>query len=189
METEQLDEVLLDAELRMDASIDHCRSEFAKIRTGRANPQLITDLPVEYYGTKTPLQQLAGVTVPDPRMLMVSPYDKSALKEIERAISTSDLGLNPSNDGQVIRVVFPELTEERRKQFVKLARERAEDSRVGVRNSRRSTRTAIQKLADDGEVGDDEAQRAEQRLQELTDQHVADIDRLLANKERELLEV
>lgn len=189
MSTESLDDTMTEAELKMVAAVDHTRNEFAKIRTGRANPQLITDLPVEYYGTRTPLQQLAGVSVPEPRMLLVSPYDRSAMKEIERAISMSDLGLNPSNDGQVIRVVFPELTEERRKQFVRLARERAEEGRVGVRNTRRAARTAIGKLADSGEISDDEAQRTEQHLQDLTDQYVGEIDGLLANKERELLEV
>lgn len=187
--SDQLDEVLTDAELKMDAALDHTRGEFGKIRTGRANPQLVTDLPVEYYGSPTPLQQLAGVTVPEPRMLLVTPYDKSAMKEIERAINASDLGLNPNNDGQVIRVVFPELTEERRRQFVRLARERAEESRVGIRNTRRAARSAIGKLADAGEVADDEAQRAEARLQELTDRHVAEVDKLLANKEKELLEL
>lgn len=184
-----LDEALTDAELKMDAALEHTRAEFGKIRTGRANPTLITDLPVAYYGTPTPLQQLAGVTVPEPRMLLVTPYDKSAMKEIERAINGSDLGLNPTNDGTVIRVVFPELTEDRRKQFVRLARERAEESRVGIRNTRRTARTTVGKLADAGDVTDDEAQRAETRLQELTDAHVADVDKLLANKEKELLEV
>lgn len=182
-------DVMDDAELKMSAALDHTRAEFGKIRTGRANPQLITDLPVQYYGTPTPLQQIAGVTVPEPRMLLVTPYDRSAMRDIERAISTSDLGLNPSNDGQAIRVVFPELTEERRRQFVKLARDRAEDSRVGIRNTRRSARTALNRLADDREITDDEAQRAEARLQDLTDRHVAEVDKLLANKERELLEV
>lgn len=189
MSSEALDETLLDAELKMAAAVDHTRSEFAKIRTGRANPVLITDLPVEYYGTPTPLQQLASVSVPDPRMLLVSPYDRSALKEIERAISRSDLGLNPSSDGSVVRVVFPDLTEERRKQFVRIARDRAEESRVGIRNTRRSARAAIGKLADAGEVPDDEATRSEARLQELTDRYVKDVDGLLANKEKELLEV
>jgi len=189
--TEALDEneILDDAELKMDAAVDHVRGEFAKIRTGRANPQLITDLKVDYYGAPTPLQQLAGVSVPEPRMLVVSPYDRSAMRDIERAISVSDLGLTPNNDGQVIRVVFPELTEERRKQFVRLARERAEEGRVAIRNVRRSARTAVGKLADSGDIPDDEAQRAEVRLQELTDRYVAQVDQVLANKERELLEV
>ncbi|MPZ87372.1 MAG: ribosome recycling factor [Nitriliruptorales bacterium] len=189
MSTESLDDTLTEAELKMVAAVDHTRNEFAKIRTGRANPQLITDLPVEYYGTHTPLQQLAGVSVPEPRMLLVTPYDRSAMKEIERAISMSDLGLNPSNDGQVVRVVFPELTEERRKQFVRLARERAEEGRIGIRSTRRSARSVIAKLADDGAIGNDEAQRTENRLQDLTDRYVAEIDGLLANKEKELLEV
>jgi len=187
--SDQLDEAMTDAELKMDAALDHTRAEFAKIRTGRANPTLVTDLPVSYYGTPTPLQQLAGVTVPEPRMLLVTPYDKSAMKEIERAINAADLGLNPTNDGLVIRVVFPDLTEERRKQFVKMARERAEESRVGIRNNRRTARTAISKLADTGDITDDEAQRAEAGLQDITDAHVAEVDKLLANKEKELLEV
>lgn len=189
MSTESLDDTLTEAEIKMSAAVDHTSNEFAKIRTGRANPQLITDLPVEYYGTKTPLQQLAGISVPEPRMLLVTPYDRSAMKEVERAISRSDLGLNPSNDGQVIRVVFPELTEERRRQFVRLARERAEEGRIAIRNTRRAARSAIAKLADKGEIGDDEAQRTEHRLQDLTDRYVGEIDGLLANKEKELLEV
>lgn len=189
MSEEPLDDILLDAEHKMDQAVEHTRGEFAKIRTGRANPGLIADLPVEYYGTMTPLQQLAGISVPDPRMLMISPYDKSAMKEIERAINASDLGLNPSNDGTVIRVVFPELTEERRKQFVKLAKERAEDGRISVRNVRRHAKAEIDRLARDGEVNEDDAFRADKSLQDITDQHVTKIDDLLAHKEKELLEV
>jgi ribosome recycling factor len=189
LSSESLDEAVMEAELKMAAAVDHVRSEFAKIRTGRANPALVTDLKVDYYGSPTPLQQLAGVSVPEPRMLVVSPYDRSAMREIERAISGSDLGLNPNNDGQVIRVVFPELTEERRKQFVRLARERAEEGRVAIRNNRRAARSAVGKLADAGEVPDDEAARTETQLQELTDRYVAEVDQLLGNKERELLEV
>jgi ribosome recycling factor len=184
-----IEDTLRDAEGRMRAAVGHTRGEFAKIRTGRANPNLIADLPVEYYGTKTPLQQLAGISVPEPRMLVVSPYDANALKEIERAIAASDLGINPSNDGQLIRVVFPELTEERRKQFVKLARERAEEGRVSVRNVRRHAKTDIAKLVDDSEVAEDEARRADKQLQDLTDRYVSEIDHLLGNKEKELLEV
>jgi ribosome recycling factor len=184
-----IEDTLRDAEGRMRAAVEHTRGEFGKIRTGRANPTLIADLPVEYYGTKTPLQQLAGISVPEPRMLVVSPYDANALKEIERAIAGSDLGINPSNDGQLIRVVFPELTEERRKQFVKLARERAEEGRVSVRNVRRHAKTDIAKLADDGDVAEDDARRADKQLQDLTDRYVAEIDHLLGNKEKELLEV
>jgi ribosome recycling factor len=184
-----IDDTLTEAELKMTAAVEHTRSEFTKIRTGRANPGLITDLPVSYYGAPTPLQQLAGVTVPEPRMLVVTPYDRSAMKEIERAIRSSDLGLNPSNDGTIIRVVFPELSEERRREFVRLARERAEEGRVAVRNVRRHAKSEIAKLADAGEVAEDQAHRGDRELQALTDRYVAEIDRYLRNKEKELLEV
>ncbi len=184
-----IDDTMTEAELKMSGAVDHTRTEFGKIRTGRANPGLIADLPVDYYGAPTPLQQVAGVSVPEPRMLLVSPYDASALKGIERAIATSDLGLNPSNDGKVIRVVFPELTEERRIQFVRLARERAEEGRVSIRNIRRAAKTEIGRLAGDGEITEDDERRADKSLQELTDRHVGEVDALLANKEKELLEV
>lgn len=184
-----LEEILEDAENKMAAAVEHTRSEFGKVRTGRANPQLVNDLPVTYYGTKTPLQQIAGVSVPEARMLVVSPYDPSALKEIERAIADSDLGLNPNNDGEVIRVVFPELTEERRKEYVRMVRERAEEGRVSVRNIRRQAKQQIEKLEGDGDVSRDEAHRADKRLQDLTDKHVGEVDKVLQNKENELLEV
>jgi ribosome recycling factor len=173
----------------MSGAVDHTKAEFAKIRTGRANPALITDLRVEYYGAPTPLQQLAGVSVPEPRMLLVTPYDQSALKAIERAIATSDLGLNPSNDGKVIRVVFPELTEERRKEFVRLARERAEEGRVSIRNVRRHGKSDIARLREESEIGEDDERRADKALQDLTDRYVAEVDTLLRHKEKELLEV
>jgi ribosome recycling factor len=182
-------DILTDAGQKMDSAVRHTRTEIAKIRTGRANPGLITDLPVSYYGTKTPLQQLAGVTAPEPRMLVVSPYDRSALKEIERTIQASDLGLNPSNDGEVIRVVFPELTQERRRQFVRLTKERAEEGRTAIRNVRRHAKSEIDRLVRDSEVSEDEARRADKELQELTDEHVRLIDQLVATKEKELLEV
>lgn len=184
-----IEDTMADATSKMGAAVDHTRSAFGKIRTGRANPGLISDLPVEYYGTPTPLQQIAGVSVPEARMLVISPYDQSALKEIERAISQSDLGLNPTNDGNLIRVVFPELTEERRKEFVRLARERAEEGRVAIRNIRRQAKGDIGALLELSEISEDEAHRAEGRLQDLTDRHIAEVDALLANKERELLEV
>lgn len=184
-----LEEILEDAESKMSAAVEHTRSEFGKVRTGRANPQLVNDLPVTYYGTKTPLQQIAGVSVPEARMLVVSPYDPSALKEIERAIADSDLGLNPNNDGEVIRVVFPELTEERRKEYVRMVRERAEEGRVSVRNIRRQAKQQIEKLEGDGDVSRDEAHRSDKRLQDLTDKHVGEVDKVLENKENELLEV
>lgn len=187
--TAVLDDVLTEAELKMSDTVDHTRGEFAKIRTGRANPGLITDLPVEYYGTKTPLQQIAGVSVPEPRMLLVNPYDANALKEIERAIQAADLGINPSNDGNVIRIVFPELSEERRDDYVRLARERAEEGRVAVRNIRRGAKHQFEALEKDGEITEDERRRGEARLQALTDRYIETIDDLLANKERELREV
>jgi ribosome recycling factor len=182
-------DILAEADAKMAGAVEHTRGEFAKIRTGRANPGLIVDLPVSYYGTPTPLQQLAGVSVPEPRMLLVTPYDRSAMKEIERAIQQSDLGLNPSNDGQVIRVVFPELTEERRVQFVRLARERAEEGRVSIRNVRRHAKQEIGRLHDAGEVAEDDAHRADKQLQDITDRHIAEIDSMVGHKEKELMEV
>ncbi len=184
-----VDAILNDAKRKMRSAVSYTREEFGKIRTGRANPQLLEDLPVEYYGTKVPLQQLAGISVPEARMLVISPFDHGAMKEIERAITASDLGLNPNNDGQVIRVVFPELTEERRKEYVRHAREKAEEGRVSVRNIRRQAKQELEGLADRGEASEDEARRAEGRLQSLTDDHVGQIDELLSNKEQELLEV
>ncbi len=184
-----LEEILAEAEQKMSAAVDHTQGEFAKIRTGRANPGLIADLKVDYYGTPTPLQQIAGVTAPEARMLLVNPYDKKALRDIERAIASADLGLNPSNDGEVIRVIIPELTEERRKQFVKLARDRAEEGRIAIRNVRRHAKQDIERLASDGDVSDDDARRAEDDLQKRTDKAVARIDELLSRKEEELMEV
>ena len=184
-----IEDLMMEAELKMEGAVEHTRHEFAKIRTGRANPGLITELPVEYYGAPTPLQQVAGVAVPEPRMLLVTPYDQSALKNIERAIASSDLGLNPSNDGKVIRVVFPELTEERRKEFVRLARERAEEGRISIRNIRRSAKHDIDKLRTESEITEDDERRAEKSLQDITDKYVGEVDHLLANKEKELLEV
>lgn len=187
--TTVIDDVLTEAELRMSDTVDHTRGEFAKIRTGRANPGLIANLPVEYYGTRTPLQQIAGISVPEPRMLLVNPYDHNALRDIERAIQSADLGINPTNDGTVIRVVFPELSQERRQDFVRLARERAEEGRVAIRNIRRSAKSDLDTLRKDGDISQDDQRRSEADLQKLTDTYVATIDELLGNKERELLEV
>lgn len=184
-----LEDILEQADGKMSAAVEHTREGFGKVRTGRANPQLLNDLPVSYYGTSTPLQQIAGVSAPEARMLVIKPYDPSALKEIERAITNADLGLNPSNDGEQIRVVFPELTEERRKEYVRMVRERAEDGRVAIRNVRRQAKQQIEKLQGDGDVSEDEGHRADKRLQDLTDRHVGEVDKLLSNKEGELLEV
>jgi ribosome recycling factor len=159
------------------------------VRTGRASPALVQRLTVEYYGAPTPLQQLAGVSVPDPRSLLITPYDRNAIRNIEKAIQESDLGLTPSNDGKVIRLPIPQLTEERRKELVKVVRHLAEDGRVAVRNVRRDVMHHLKELVTNGEVGADEEHRGEERLQKLTDEHVKQIDELLKHKEAEILEV
>jgi ribosome recycling factor len=174
---------------KMHKAVDHARVDFATVRTGRAAPALIEKLRVDYYGSETPLQQLAGFSVPEPRVLVVSPYDKGALKAIEKAIAASDLGINPSNDGTVIRLVFPELTTERRKELVKVVRHRAEEGRVAVRNVRRATRHDLDALEKDGDISSDELDRAEKELEKLTHEMIAEIERLLATKEKELLEL
>jgi ribosome recycling factor len=184
-----LDEVTTDAVRRMDAAVEKVAADFGGIRTGRANPKILQKITVDYYGAPTPLQQLANFSVPEPRILLVNPFDKGSVNQIEKAIRDSDLGLNPSSDGSVIRCVFPELTEERRKDFIKMAKSAAEDGRIAIRNVRRSARDAMQKLEDDGEVGADDHERATKKLEEVTGTHVAKIDKLLEQKEQDLLEV
>jgi ribosome recycling factor len=174
---------------RMHRAVDHAKVDFAVVRTGRASPALVEKLRVDYYGSETLLQQLAGFSVPEPRVLVVSPYDKGALKAIEKAIMASDLGINPSNDGAVIRLVFPELTTERRKELVKVVRHRAEEARVAVRNVRRASRHELEGLEKEGDLSIDELERAEKELDKLTHEMIAEIDRLLAAKEKELLEL
>ena len=180
-----IDELLDEATVKMDGAVAHTAQEFATVRTGRANPGLLSRITVDYYGTQTPLQQIAGFSVPEARMLIVQPYDKSAIQAIERAISTADLGLNPSNDGNIIRLAFPALTEERRRDLIRVVRQLAEDGRVAIRNVRRHTKDEIESLG----ISEDEVRRAEKHLQDLTDEHVARLDELLAHKEEELLEV
>jgi ribosome recycling factor len=180
-------EQLVDARHKMEVAVEHVGSEFTTVRTGRANPQILHRIQVEYYGSPTPLQQLATFAVPEPRLLVVQPYDRTSLHAIERAIQQSDLGVNPSNDGTVIRLAFPPLTEERRRELIKMVRHMAEEGRVAVRNVRRHSKSAIEALH--GEVSDDEIRRAERELQELTDEFTAQIDKLLARKEAELSEV
>jgi len=180
-----IDELLIEADHKMDQAVAHTAQEFSGVRTGRANPGLLQRITVDYYGTKTPLQQLAGFTVPEARLLVVQPYDKSAIPAIERAIQEAQLGLNPSNDGTVIRLAFPSLTEERRKELIRMVRHLAEEGRVAVRNVRRHAKEAIE--AED--VSEDDIRRAEKELQTLTDRHIAKIDELLEKKEAELLEV
>ena len=180
-------DLLREAEHKMEQAVEHVGNEFATVRTGRANPQILHRIQVEYYGTPTPLQQLASIGVPEPRMLVVQPFDQSAMANIERAIQQSDLGVNPSNDGKVIRIVFPPLTEERRKDLVKVVKNMAEDGRVSVRNIRRNTKTDMEALS--GEISEDDIRRGEEELQKLTDRFTERIDSLLVNKEDELLEV
>lgn len=182
-----VDDLVNDAKERMAKSVEATRGEFQTVRTGRANPQLLDRIVVDYYGSPTPLNQLAGVQTPDPRSLVISPYDASALGEIERAIQESDLGLTPSNDGKIIRLAIPQLTEERRKELVKVVRQIAEDGRVAVRNVRRDAIADIQSLA--SEVGADELHRAEEKVQKLTDEHVGQIDAALKQREADIMEV
>lgn len=180
--------VFSDAKERMAKAASHLQGEFGGIRTGRATPALVEHLRVEYYGSEVPMQQIAGFNVPEARLLVITPYDKTALKAIEKAIQHSDLGINPSNDGNVIRLAIPPLTEERRKDFVKIAKAKAEDARIAVRGVRRSARHDLEALEKDGDISSDELERAEKELEKVTAEHVAEIDRLLQHKEQELLE-
>ena len=182
-----IDELLAEAKSKMDQAIEHTIGEFGGVRTGRANPGLLNRITVDYYGTQTPLQQIAGFAVPEARMLLVTPYDKSSITAIEKAIMKADLGLNPSNDGNIIRLVFPQLTEERRKDLIRVVRHMAEDGRVAIRNVRRHIKDDIEAL--EGDVSEDDVRRAEKTLQEMTDRHVQKVDDLLHKKEEELLEV
>ncbi|WP_338037744.1 ribosome recycling factor [Nocardioides zeae] len=184
-----MNEVLNEADGKMDKSVEATREEFAAIRAGRAHPSMFNKIVVDYYGSPTPLQQLASFTAPEARIILISPYDVGAMNAIEKAIRDSDLGVNPSNDGKVLRCVFPELTEERRKEFIKVARTKAEEGRVAVRNLRRTAKQNLERLEKDGEVGKDDVTGAEKRLDGLTKKHVDAIDDMLKSKESELLEV
>ena len=182
-------DILDEADTKMDKSVEATREEFAAIRAGRATPAMFSKIVVNYYGSPTPLQQLASFTAPEARIIMIQPYDMSAMNDVERAIRDSDLGVNPSNDGKMLRCVFPELTEERRKEYIKIARAKAEDGRIAVRNIRRNAKQALEKLEKDGEVGKDDVTGAEKRLDGVTKKHTDAIDEMLKNKESELLEV
>jgi ribosome recycling factor len=182
-----ISDLLTEAEHKMEMATDHVATEFSTVRTGRANPQLLQRIHVDYYGTPTPLQQLASIAVPEPRLLVVNPFDRSTVSDIERAIQQSDLGLNPSNDGSVIRIAFPPLTEDRRRDLIKVVKHMAEEGRVAIRNIRRHLKTDMEAMH--GEISDDDIRRGEDELQKLTDRFVVTIDQLLANKEEELLEV
>lgn len=184
-----IDETLLEAEEKMDKAVEVAKEEFAAIRTGRANPAMFARITVEYYGSPTPLQQLASFQTPEARTVLITPYDRSSMSAIEKALRDSDLGVNPANDGNVIRVNLPELTQERRRDYIRIARTKAEEARVSVRNIRRRAKEELDRIAKDGEAGEDEVARAEKELEQLTKRRVDAVDELLRHKESELLEV
>ena len=184
-----IDAVVDDTKDRMHKAVVHAQADFGGVRSGRANSGLVENLRVDYYGSEVPLRQLAGFNVPEARLLVISPFDKSAMKAIEKAILNSDLGLTPSNDGAVIRLVFPQLTAERRKDLVKVVKHKAEEARVAIRNLRRAARHDLEGLERDGDISSDELDRAEKDMEKVTAEHIAEIDRLLQHKEAELLEV
>ena len=184
-----IDEELFEAEEKMDKAVIVAREDFATIRTGRATPQMFNKILVDYYGAPTPIQQLASFQTPEARMILITPFDKSSMHNIEKAIRDSDLGVNPVDDGQQIRVVLPVLTEERRKEYIKLARHKAEDSRVSIRNIRRHAKDHLVKMNKDGDAGEDDIRRAEKALEDLTAKHIGLVDDLLKHKEAELLEI
>ena len=184
-----INDILNEADGKMDKSVEATREEFAAIRAGRAQPSMFNKILVDYYGTPTPLQQLASFTAPEARIIIISPYDMGAMANIEKAIRDSDLGINPANDGKVLRCVFPDLSEERRKEYIKVAKAKAEDGRVAIRNLRRTAKQNLEKLEKDGEAGKDDVAGAEKRLDAMTKTHTDAIDELLKHKEAELLEV
>jgi ribosome recycling factor len=180
-----IDDLLSEAETKMAQAVEHTQGEFATVRTGRANPSILNRVMVEYYGTPTPLQQLANFSVPEPQLLVVQAFDKGSLSNIEKAIASADLGLNPSNDGTVIRIAFPPLNEERRHELIKVVRHMAEEGRVAIRNVRRHTKDHIESE----DTSEDDIRRAEKELQEKTDRYIAKLDALLSHKEEELLQL
>ena len=184
-----IEETLFEAEEKMDKAVEVAKEDFAAIRTGRANAGMFAKIMVDYYGAPTPLQQLASFQVPEARTILVTPFDKSSMNEVEKALRESDLGVNPSNDGNTIRVVLPSLTEERRKDYIKLARHKGEDAKIAIRNIRRKAKEELDRISKDGEAGEDEVNRAEKELEALTKKHVENVDEVLKGKEAELLEV
>jgi ribosome recycling factor len=187
--SDKIDEILLEAEEKMDKAIGVAREDFSTIRTGRANPSMFAKIVVDYYGANTPINQLASFQTPEARMIIITPYDKGSAGAIEKALRESDLGINPSTDGAIIRVVLPELTEERRREYTKIAKHKAEDARISIRNIRRHAKDALDKLQKDGDEGEDDVRRAEKQLDDLTHRHVEHVDEVLKHKEAELLEV
>jgi ribosome recycling factor len=184
-----IDETLFEAEEKMESAVEHAKEEFAAIRTGRANAAMFSKIVVDYYGTPTPVTQMASVGVPEPRMVIVKPYDATQLGPIERAIRDSDLGVNPNNEGTQLRIHLPQMTEERRREMIKVARTKAEEGRVAIRNVRRKAKEQLDRLVKDGEAGEDDGRRAEKELDDLTHRYVTVVDELLKHKEAELLEV
>ncbi len=184
-----IDDILLEAEEKMAKAVEVAKEDFATIRTGRASASMFQKISVEYYGTHTPLPQLASFQTPEARMVVITPYDKGAMHAIEKAIRDSDLGVNPTSDGVVIRIVIPQLTEERRKKFIKVARSKAEESRVTMRNIRRHAKDSMDKLLKDGHISEDDVRRSEKHLEEVTSKYVTNVDDMLKHKETELLEV
>lgn len=184
-----VDVQLEEATKKMKKAVAATQEEFGHIRTGRASPHLLDRIHIDYYGAPTPLNQIAGISVPEARMMVISPYDKSSLSAIEKAIQQSDLGVNPNNDGSIIRLNFPPLTEERRKILIKQVKERAEEGKIAVRNVRRHSKDEMEKMKKDGEISEDELKRSEKELQKLTDHYVEEIDAMFGHKEKELLEV
>ncbi|WP_156754287.1 ribosome recycling factor [Actinokineospora pegani] len=184
-----IDDTLLEAEEKMESTVSVAKEQLSSIRTGRANPNMFSRITVEYYGSPTPLNQLASINIPEARLAVVKPFDATQLNAIEKAIRESDMGVNPTNDGTIIRVGIPQLTEERRKEFAKLARGKGEDAKVSIRGVRRKAKEELDRLVKDGESGEDEVTRAEKELQNLTDKYVAQVDQLVKSKETELLEV
>lgn len=184
-----IDDILLDAEEKMEKAVGVAREELATIRTGRANPAMFNKILIDYYGAPTPLNQLASFASPEARMMIITPFDKGSIDAIEKTIRDSDLGVNPASDGNIVRVVLPQLTEERRREYIKTAKAKAEEARVSIRNIRRTANQSLDKLAKDGDVGKDDVQRAEKHMDEITAEQVAEVDQVLASKEEELLEI
>jgi ribosome recycling factor len=187
--TKVIDETLFEAEEKMDRAVDHAKEEFAAIRTGRANAAMFSKIIIDYYGSPTPLTQMASIGTPEPRMAIIKPYDNSQLAAMEKAIRDSDLGVNPNNEGSQLRIILPQMTEERRRDMIKVARHKGEEAKVAIRNVRRKAKEELDRLVKDGETGEDDGRRAEKELDDLTHRYVATVDELVKHKETELLEV
>ncbi|WFE49799.1 ribosome recycling factor [Micromonospora sp. WMMD1155] len=184
-----IDDTLLEAEEKMERAVEHAKEEFGAIRTGRANPAMFSKVIIDYYGTPTPLTQMASIAIPEPRMAIIKPYDNSQINTMEKAIRDSDLGVNPNNEGTQLRILLPQMTEERRRDMIKVARHKGEEAKVAIRNVRRRGKEELDRIVKDGEAGEDEGRRAEKELDDLTQRYVASVDDLVKHKETELLEV